>query len=149
MKTVTLSKDRTRASIGSILGALTLGFGLFVFLPGPASAQELFILSTESGMELYQVDNLVKPELLSNSNHSAIQPKAKSKVFSGQSMFLGHGMNGKPFVVNSGLQVTPNGRLLTMAIPVDEYPSPGLKTVGNELVASLQLIKVQNDLEKK
>ncbi|MDT7040727.1 hypothetical protein [Candidatus Nitronereus thalassa] len=121
-------KSKCKNSIVSMAWILAATFSLLLTSPVPASAQELFVLSTESGLELYQAGNLIEPDLPINTYHSAVPPKIKAGTFSLQ-----------PILVHSGLQTTLNGRILTMAGRIDWYPSSGENPLSHDLVASLTL----------
>jgi len=136
MNTQPLNNTRRRNTITSIVGAWTVIFGLLVASPVSASAQELFVLSTESGLELYQVGKLIEPDLLINTYHSAVSPKITAGTFSLQPISV-HGKFLRPLLVQSGLQRTPNGRILTMAGRIDWHPSSDGNLLSNDLVASL------------
>ena len=136
MNTKPLKNIRRRNTITSIVGTWIVTFGLLVASPVSASAQELFMLSTESGLELYQVGNLIEPDLLINTYHSAIPSKIKAGAFSLQPISV-HGKFWRPFLVQSGFQTTPNGRILTMAGRIDWHPYSNGDSLSNDLVASL------------
>jgi hypothetical protein len=136
MNTKPLKNIRRRNTITSIVGAWTVTFGLLVASPVSASAQELFVLSTESGLELYQVGKLFEPDLLINTYHSAVSPKKNAGTFSLQPISA-HGKFLRPLLVQSGLQTTPNGRILTMAGRIDWRPSSNRDPLSDDLVASL------------
>ncbi len=136
MNTKPIKNIRRRNTITSIVGAWTVTFGLLVASPVSASAQELFMLSTESGLELYQVGKLIEPDLLINTYHSAVLPKIQAGAFSLQPISV-HGNFWKPLLVQSGLQTTPNGRILTMAGRIDWHPYSDGNSLSNDLVASL------------
>ncbi len=136
MNTKPLKNIRRRNTITSIVGTWIVTFGLLVASPVSASAQELFMLSTESGLELYQVGNLTEPDLLINTYHSAIPSKLKGGAFSLQPISV-HGNFWRPLLVQSGLQTTPNGRILTMEGRIDWHPSSEGNPLNDDLVASL------------
>ncbi len=136
MNTKPLKNIRRRNTITSIVGAWTVTFGLLMASPISASAQELFMLSTESGLELYQVGNLIEPDLLINTYHSAVSPKKQAGTFSLQTISV-QGNFWRPLLVQSGLQTTPNGRILTMAGRIDWHPYSDGNSLSNDLVASL------------
>jgi hypothetical protein len=136
MNTKPLKNIRRRNTITSIVGLWIVTFGLLVGSPVSAPAQELFVLSTESGLELYQVGKLIEPDLLINTYHSAIPSKIKAGTFSLQPISV-HGKFWKPLLVQSGLQTTPNGRILTMAGRIDWHPYSNGDSLSHDLVASL------------
>jgi len=136
MNTKPLKNIRRRNTITSIVGTWIVTFGLLVASPVSASAQELFMLSTESGLELYQVGNLIEPDLLINTYHSEIPSKIKAGAFSLQPISV-HGKFWRPLLVQSGLQTTPNGRILTMAGRIDWQTSSDRDPLSDDLVASL------------
>ncbi len=136
MNTKPLKNIRRRNTITSIVGTWIVTFGLLVALPVSVSAQELFVLSTESGLELYQVGKLIEPDLLINTYHSVIPSKIKAGAFSLQPISV-HGNFWRPLLVQSGLQTTPNGRILTMAGRIDWHPSSDRDPLSDDLVASL------------
>ena len=136
MNTKPLKNIRRRNTITSIVGAWIVTFGLLVASPVSASAQELFVLSTESGLELYQVGKLIEPDLLINTYHSGIPSKIQAGTFSLQPISV-HGKFWRPLLVQSGLQTTPNGRILTLAGRIDWHPYSDGNSLSNELVASL------------
>jgi len=137
MNTLTMTRTRQRHSVASMVGALAVTFSLFMASPVPTSAQELFVLSTESGLELYQVEKRIEPDLLINTYHSGFRPKAEAGAFSNQAMFSAYGIIGKPLLVRSGLQTSPNGRILIMADLIDWHPTSGKNLQSDDLMASL------------
>ena len=75
----------------------------------PVLAQELYALSTDTGLEFYQVEAVKKLDLKVNRSKSALWPTNGSSI----------GRNG----LNSGFQTTVNGRILTMAGRIDWQPT--------------------------
>lgn len=138
MNTMSLKNTSHNNSVASMLTVLAVTLGLFMASPVPASAQELFALSTESGLELYQVEGLKGPDFIINKYHSALEPKIEASAFSKQFRSVKYGKFARSLLVNSGLQTTPNGRILTMAGHIDWQPTSGGKTSNKDLVASLK-----------
>ena len=68
MNPIPFKNPRRKNSVVSIAWTLAATFGLLLASPVSSSAQELFVLSTESGLELYQVGNLIEPDLLINTS---------------------------------------------------------------------------------
>jgi len=136
MNPIPLKNPRRKNSVVSIAWTLAATFGLLLASPVSSSAQELFVLSTESGLELYQVGNLIEPDLLINTYHSAVLPKIQAGTFSLQPISV-HGKFWKSLLIHSGLQTTLNGRILTMAGRIDWHPYSDGDSLSNELVASL------------
>ncbi|MCH7615146.1 MAG: hypothetical protein IH978_05350 [Nitrospinae bacterium] len=136
MNPIPFKNPRRKNSVVSIAWTLAATFGLLLASPVSSSAQELFVLSTESGLELYQVGNLIEPDLLINTYHSAIPSKIQAGTFSLQPISV-HGKFWKPLLVHSGLQTTLNGRILTMAGRIDWQPTSGGNPLSDDLIASL------------
>ena len=83
-------------SMFSILGAF---LGLFLASPAAVSADQLFALSTETRLELYQAENLRSP----NSFTKPANPISHSGTV--------RGIIGEQVLMDTGLQTTPIGRL--------------------------------------
>lgn len=80
----------------------------FIFLLGwytPVVAQELYALSTDTGLEFYQVEAVKKLDMNANSSQSALWTITRY---------------GKtPLELHPGFQTTIHGRILTMAGRID------------------------------
>ncbi len=122
MKTTPLKISRPVSTVTSMVTGMVVSLGLMMSSPGAASAQELFALSTESGLELYQVEKLKKPDLLIDTDHTLIWAKTAPENGGDGPLRTAYRTLGKPLMVKSGLQTTPNGRL-TMVGPIDWQPS--------------------------
>lgn len=122
MNATPIRNIRSANTVTSIVAGMVVSLGLFMSSPGAASAQELFALSTESRLEFYQVEKLEKPNLLIHAYRTVIWPKTATENVSDGPLRSAYGTIGKPLMVKSGLQTTPNGRL-TMVGPLDWQPS--------------------------
>ena len=149
-------KDHERNSIKNIRSANTVTsmiIGMVVSLtllmssPGAASAQELFALSTESGLEFYQVEKLKRPDLLIHTDHTLIWAKTPTENVSDGPIRSAYRTIGKPLMVKSGLQTTPNGRL-TMVGTVDWQPSVE-DTHKEKFIASLLPGQTENNFRRQ
>lgn len=136
MITTPLKNTSSGRTINSMVGTLALTLSLFIASAIPASAQELFVLSTESGLELYQVEKLIEPDLRLNPYPSALRPKAEVGNFHSQFLRATYGTFGKTLIVDSGLQTTPNGRL-TIIGWTEQPPSFDEYELEDRFVASL------------
>jgi hypothetical protein len=123
MKTTSLTNNSRSHTFALTFWTLMVSLGLFMASPIVASAQELFILSTESGLELYQVEKLRDPDWLIPDYHSTYQPASTD-----------FGIVGNSLMVQSGLQTTPHGRIYTMASRVDSLPTPKMDSLIKDLV---------------
>ena len=148
MNTTPLHHTRRRNSANSTFTILTISLSLFLASPLMASGQELFSLSSQSGLELYQVEKLIKPSWLTHSFFSEVQMKPESGSFSDQILVSGYGDRGKPLFVRSGLQTTPSGRLI-IAGHINWQPSVGEITFEDGRVASLFPNRLNNDLVRE
>lgn len=137
MNTTTSNNPKPSNHVASVVRTLAVSLALFLGLATSAFGQEIFILSTESGLELYQVEKLHEPNLQLNTFRPAFGSNLVDQSFMHQPTVSAYGIMGKSFMVNSGLQTTPNGRLLMLAGETDWRPSSGSDTDGQEFVASL------------
>ena len=137
MNTMRLKHTNRKNSAPFLIWGLAATFGLFFASPGPTSAQELFALSTKSGLELYQVEKLNRSELLVNTYYSAIRPALGGGNFAPKPTLSAYGITGNSHLIHSGIQTTLNGRILTMAGRIDWQPSSDRNHLSNDLVASL------------
>jgi hypothetical protein len=136
MNTTPLTNNKRKNFGSSMFAIFTVSLGLLMSAPVSASAQELFSLSTENGLELYQVEKLVKPNCLGNTLHSAGHSRTSTGSFRDLALHSTSGTIGEPLFVQSGLQTTPNGRL-TMANRIDWEPTVEDKGIEDGLMASL------------
>ncbi|MDT7043126.1 hypothetical protein [Candidatus Nitronereus thalassa] len=105
--TTTLYRSRT-----SIFSTLVISLILFMAWPVISVGQELFSLSTDSGLELYQVEKLRELDLRINLFRASEHPKVPISDIMMETL-----------MVDSGLQRTPHGRLFTMTAPYIQHPS--------------------------
>ena len=103
---------------------LVVSLGLFLAWPVISTAQELFILSTESGVELYQVEKIRELDLRINFFHSS-DPSYQG---SASEIMM------ESLMVNSGLQKTPHGRLLTMTTSHVSLPTPKMDALFTDIL---------------
>lgn len=96
--------------VGSVLG-VTLNFATLM----PASAQELFVLSTDSGLELYQIDTVNKASISLYRNDNALWQKTAPSPTWDQSLFTTFGNNHHAPLLSSGFITTGTGRIITVA----------------------------------
>ncbi|MEC4674828.1 MAG: hypothetical protein VST68_11625 [Nitrospirota bacterium] len=112
------------AIAGLILG-VTVNFATLM----PASAQELFVLSTDSGLELYQIDTVNKPNFAQYRNESALWPKTAPSLTVAQSLLTPMAINNTP-ILSSGFVTTETGRIATVAGRIAwQYTQPQLEFV--------------------
>lgn len=124
MNTTRFKNNRRKNSGNYLFAILTVSMGMLMASPVSGLAQELFVLSTETGLELYQVEKLIKPNWLGMPSPSVAHTRTMK------------GIMGAPLNVQSGLQTTPNGRL-TMANRINWKPTVEDNTSEDELMASL------------
>lgn len=148
MNTTPLKNIRSNSTATSLIGGLLISLGLFTALPGSSSAQELFMLSTKSGLELYQVEKLFMPTFLISQYRSGSGDNVKTGDFSHDPHRPTYGELGKILVVQSGLQTTPNGRL-TLTGRIDWQPSFEGNDQDKKFVASLIKEKIPGKLGKE
>ena len=108
------SQNKNRRSTVFAIAGLILGVTLNFATLIPASAQELFVLSTVSGLELYQIDTVNKPSFVQNRNESALWPKTAPILTVDQSLFTPMAINNTP-MLSSGFITTETGRIATVA----------------------------------
>jgi hypothetical protein len=126
-----------------------MSLGLLMALPGSSSAQELFMLSTKSGLELYQVEKLIMPTFLNSQYKLGSGEHVTTGEFSHTPHRSTYGaLGGKLLVVQSGLQTTPNGRL-TLTGRIDWQPSLDGNAHDKNFVASLIKEKIPGQLGKE
>jgi len=145
MNTTPIKNTHDNSAVTSMVAGIVVSLALFMSSPGAASAQELFALSTEAGLELYQIETLIMPSLLINPHHSVRGPNTATKSFSNGPLRSTYGTIGTPLMVQSGLQTTPYGRL-TIASRSDSQPTAGDNAHEENFVASLMLEQTQSHL---
>ena len=88
----------------------------------PVLAQELYTLSTDSGMEFYQVQAVKKLHMNVNTSHSALWPQSGNGALS-SGINVNSRLTPHSTELDPGFQTTVNGRILTMAGRIDWKPT--------------------------
>jgi len=86
----------------------------------PVLAQELFALSTDTGLEFYEVQAIQGLDRRIDHPRSALWPERK-EAFSRSLSSTPSRFDGSP-IIDSGFQTTVNGRILTLAGKIDWSP---------------------------
>lgn len=147
MNATPLNNIRSANTFTSMIAGMVMSLGLFMSSPGAASAQELFALSTESGLELYQIETFFIPKMLINPYHAGSKPSTAIEDVSNDPLRSAYGTKAKRLMVKSGLQTTPNGRL-TMVGPLDWHPSVD-DTHEEKFIASLMPEQTANNFRRE
>ncbi|MCZ6580229.1 MAG: hypothetical protein O6840_01180 [Nitrospirae bacterium] len=107
-------KDRMTSVASTLVGTT---FGMMVFLTPlvPVSAQELFALSTETGLEFYQVDTVKQPTWPLNRHSSALWPEPQTFLLIPSVEVETIKLFNSPLMVLPGFTTTTTGRVLTTA----------------------------------
>lgn len=99
----------------------------------PVLAQELYALSTSSGLEFYQVEAIKQPNFEMNSSQGDLWPeRSHIHIFSSSMLQTSPLIGGSPSL-DSGYHTTMNGRILTLAGKIDWKVSPPFLQMGKDL----------------
>jgi len=102
-------------SVASTLVGTTFGMMVFLTPLVPASAQELFALSTGTGLEFYQVDTVKQPTWPLNRHSSALWPEPQTFLLIPSVEVETIKLFNSPLMVLPGFTTTTTGRVLTTA----------------------------------
>ena len=113
-RTKSPKKDRMTSVASTLVGTT---FGMMVFLTPlvPASAQELFALSTGTGLEFYQVDTVKQPTWPLSRHSSALWPEPQTLLLIPSVEVETIKLFNSPLMVLPGFTTTTTGRVLTTA----------------------------------
>lgn len=122
-RTKSPKKDRMTSVASTLVGTT---FGMMVFLTPlvPASAQELFVLSTGTGLEFYQVDTVKQPTWPLNRHSSALWPEPQTLLLIPSVEVETIKLFNSPLMVLPGFTTTTTGRVLTTAGRIHWFSTP-------------------------
>lgn len=123
---ITTTKNQTthQKSGKSMFATLAVSVGLLLSWPVAASSQEIFALSTDTGLELYQVQKIATPSWLGMTASTGSHSETATGIFV------------KQLSVESGLQTTPIGRL-TIVHRINWEPTVETSSAESKLIAAL------------
>lgn len=95
--------------------------GLFLALASftSASGQQLFVLSTDAGLEIYQVEPIKKPNLFPSKNFSALWPTSNEFIPINMPTLKLPGTQSSNVLIDPGFRTSVSGRILTIAGRID------------------------------